>query len=379
MSKIFYYFRKTFFLGVAYFFFLLNSLFPRKDKSIVIFHALKLGDLVCATGVFREVKQAFPDHRLIVIARENFNKILKNNSHIDTLIGFTSQQQTKQYKWIIRTALKLRMKYRPSYFLNLSTDFEVNVFGLILGAPIRLGVSTEQDGKLQKLIYPLYRKFPYAYQMQMKEHFFTMLESIGVRVKNKKNELFFPGTVPEVESLLSAKKWEGNSLIVGVSLTSGKSFKSWPGEYWSELLNTLVASHQAKFLFFGSAKEAEYIQTVVSQIRGDFEVLINKDLDIMPYYLKKCRLFIGVDTGPLYMADVMRVPVVDILGPCDAKTQRPDNDYVLVTNSDHCRPLSKILLTPGVEHYEEMRECFRSISVEHVYHACIEAIAKLRK
>ena len=60
---------------------------PKNAKRIVVVHNAKLGDMVCATPVFRAIRKHIPDAHLIVIGDSKQN-LLSGNLDIDEYIVF---------------------------------------------------------------------------------------------------------------------------------------------------------------------------------------------------------------------------------------------------------------------------------------------------
>ena len=55
-------------------------------KVLVIPHLTRIGDLVCATPVFRAIKEKYPDSHLAVLAAGRLEGLLKNNPRVDEII-----------------------------------------------------------------------------------------------------------------------------------------------------------------------------------------------------------------------------------------------------------------------------------------------------
>jgi ADP-heptose:LPS heptosyltransferase len=198
------------------------------------------------------------------------------------------------------------------------------------------------------------------------------LREAGFSVENKSNQLFFFATCPEVEDFFHINSLD-DKMIFGAVISSGKDYKVWPKDYWIELIQKINAEYQPIFFIFGLKDEEEYLEQIRQEAGGESYLILGKNLNILPYYLKKCRLFIGVDTGLLYIADALSVPVVDILGPCDDNNQRPENNYRLVTDRRVCRPQCKMLYNGDID-IAEVEICFSAIKPEQVLVACRELI-----
>jgi|GEM_PF-3294297 len=347
---------------------------PRRDRkeAAVIFFSGKLGDMVCLTPIFKAVKRQLGDGELIIYARKKFLPIWDNNPYLDRKIGFTGESEALRPGWLIKQWLFLRRYSIVSYY-NLVNNFEGGVLGLAAPAARRKMVITKLDGRWLRLLHPYFTVSEYKFDRQIKEFYFEILSSDNIIVDDKKNQLFFPGG-----SALADNFWRehdlDNRFVVGLAVSSGKDyFKIWPAAYWAKLINLLKDGYQAKFVIFGLSGEAEIIETIGRQSGVDCLAVLDSELNQLPYYLNKCGLFVSVDMGVIYIADSLGVPVVDIIGPCDENTQRPENNYRLITNREVCPAYSKMLDSP-TGHFDEMKRCYESITPEQVFDACRELI-----
>ncbi|GAG36860.1 unnamed protein product, partial [marine sediment metagenome] len=93
--------------------------------------------------------------------------------------------------------------------------------------------------------------------------------------------------------------------------------------------------------------------------------------------LKYLKVFISVDTGPLYMANAMGTSVVDIAGPIDIYEQPPLGDKcAIVQKKLPCVPCSFVIKTARFCK-EGHRQCVEDISVDDVFGAVKKLSKKL--
>jgi ADP-heptose:LPS heptosyltransferase len=64
----------------------LKRIFIIKSKRpycVIVFHTGKLGDMVCATPIFRAIKQSYPSSKVIVFGNKVNKDIVKYNDNVD--------------------------------------------------------------------------------------------------------------------------------------------------------------------------------------------------------------------------------------------------------------------------------------------------------
>jgi ADP-heptose:LPS heptosyltransferase len=371
-------FKKPLLFLLIPFFQLGNLFFSHRQKSVanIIFHSGKLGDLVCATALFKAIKEARPQEKLIVVVRQPFVDILENNPYLDKKITFQNEKDLENLPWLVKNWRQLN-QFQINHYFNLMGNFLGSVLGLCFKAKKRINFSSCYDSRSQRFINIFYQTKKFAYDKQIKEYYFDLFQTLHITVQDHKNQLFFNAPTPvEVTDFFQRKNLAPQNLIIGISVTSGKEFKRWPDEYWVELSKKLDAELNAKIIFFGTPNELATIKKISAQLPFKTFILTGVPLAQLPYYLQKCHLFISVDTGPLYIADALQVPVVDIMGPFSEINQRPENNYRLVIKR---RPNDKIILTPTPSaHYQptEIINIFSQTKPADVFLVCRELLKK---
>ena len=65
-----------------------------QGKRILYVMPQSIGDIVLSTGLFRSLKEQYPDHNLYVATQSEFHEILEGNPHIHRLISYTPQMDS---------------------------------------------------------------------------------------------------------------------------------------------------------------------------------------------------------------------------------------------------------------------------------------------
>ena len=83
-------------------------------------------------------------------------------------------------------------------------------------------------------------------------------------------------------------------------------------------------------------------------------------LGVLKAVIKRCRLFLTNDTGPMHIANALGVPVVAIFGPTDHTTTSPYiSGHVVVRTPVDCSPC--LLRECPIDH-----RCMTGVTVEQV-------------
>jgi ADP-heptose:LPS heptosyltransferase len=323
--------------------------------------------MVCITPVFREIKKKHPQCRIAVLGAEPAAGILSGNPHIDEVVRYNPFSLCS----FLRVWLKLFFN-DFAYSLNFFPSSFPNVLPFWLGIPERICAKTEKQ-KISVSILSLFNNKTSLYKKgeSAAAHHLGLLRFLGVENPDSQRE-FFSGPKSEKKAEEFVKKFELSPSVsfVGISPFCGKKFREWPEEKFIGLAGELQKKHNAFIFFVGSEEEKEKIEKIREKIFNPEKSANTAGIfktGELAAFLKKLSVFIGVDTGPLYMADAVGTPVIDIIGPSDPATQSPQGRAIVLQSKNMARPCSYIMYPPDCS--EEELEKSLEVSVEEVVKA----------
>jgi len=340
----------------------------KKDLKILIIQTAKIGDLICSTPVFREVKKKYPNSYLAVLVLSLTKGVIENNPYIDEIIPIDHK---KLYGINSKIELIKEIKRKKfNWSFSLLPEILSNIIPFWAGIPNRVATVSEYTTQGVKLL-SIFNTCVLEYKRHTLalEHYLNILGFIGIKKTSQKKEIFI-GLKEKKKSLRFLKKHglKANDFLVGISVTAGNKLKEWSLEKFAQLADKLIEDHKAKVVFFGS--DAEYDEIIKTQ-----SMMKNKSINSsrkfslseVPDLFKYLGLFISVDTGSLYIANAMGIPVVDIVGPIDIYEQPPLGDKCeIVQKKMDCIPCS-FVLPPARFCKEGHRRCIKEVSVNDVY------------
>lgn len=354
---------------LAYIFYPFFALFARSKKggtgSVLVFQTAKIGDMVCTTPVFREIKKASPGCRLGVVIDPVTRPLLEFNPHIDELIEL-DRKKTRGLAGKLSFARLLRSKgYGTALVLMPNVT---NLFtALWAGIPERFSVYPDYAGRTLKYLLALSTGVEYHISPRMAmETYLRSLKHLGVEEWDTAREVYqSPGAESKARSLLA-----GDGPFVGMVLGTGNEMKDWGRDNFLKLAGMILERTGAALVLLGSEKEAAVANAVIdyagaARIHNLCGLLT---LSEMPALLKRLSAVVGVDTGLVYMADALGVPVVVVAGPCDMNDQRPTGPRSAIVQDRElpCVPCSHTFSTP-YECRHMHRGCVTEITPESVF------------
>jgi ADP-heptose:LPS heptosyltransferase len=120
-------------------------------------------------------------------------------------------------------------------------------------------------------------------------------------------------------------------------LATSQPKKEWPLEHWSELYRRLAAAGQDLVFSTGvTPREQALLADLKRRLPGVPALPVIPDLPTFLAVLKRARLFISGDTGPLHFAAGLGVPTIGLFGPSPAGKWAPLGPGHRVLQTDTC-------------------------------------------
>jgi ADP-heptose:LPS heptosyltransferase len=310
-------------------------------NRIVIFRALKLGDMLCSIPAFRALRGAFPDSSISLITHKSMGPLIKRYSHyIDEFIPFSGFPGLPE------------QEYKDEDIADFISALKERQFDLA----IQMHGSGETSNQFVELIeakmmlafhrngqpYPGEGIFlPYPENGHEIHRCLKLLE--GVQVYATDTSIDFPiheSDYLSLATILSQKHLDLN-LHHYICIHPGASTKDkrWSLENFVKLANHLIElGHQ--IVFTGYGQETELIEEIMDRmISGAINTAgLNLDLGCLGVLLKNSSTLICNDTGISHLAAALDVKSMVIFTNSNLQRWAPLN---------HHRHVS--LFTPSVE------------------------------
>jgi len=337
------------------------------NRRIIIFPSNMIGDFIMQTPIFREIKEALPKcHLSVFLTTNKFADLIKNNKYIDEII-----------KWNINDDLLLKLKklvdiiFRNySFAILYRPESWVDLLSLFFFVPYRFSIlSKSSDGISQairkiisnNIIY--YRKGEYAPDVYLKPlKFFEDLKY------NNKLELQISNSSKTfIENLFKEHNINSNKNNIGIAPASSKSIKMWEPQKFAQLIN-LLDNEFGNIFIIGGQNDRELINNILNGVTGDYVNLCGQlTLIQLAALCKKLDLFIGLDSGPTYIAQAVDCNTLTIIGPTDYKEVIiPSQTNKIIRSTVECHPCSYVT-EARTKCKRGAKKCLHLISIEDVY------------
>lgn len=350
----------------------------KKKKNIsriLVIQTAKIGDLICSTPVFREIKKKYPDAHLTVMVNPITKELLEHNPRVNEVITLKGTDY-KGFSGKVKLSNLIRKgRYDIAICLNPNVPCALATFlGLV---PVRISVMPNFSGVTFKLASGFYTHLEKHISGRLVlETYMQMLKAIGIESNDISKEVYKSENADKKAQQILR---EINKSTIGLAVSSGNKLKELGTEKIAMLANMLLESMDIYLVFIGSRQDRNTADAVLNLIGKKDRIIAAAgkfSLKELPALIERLTLFIGVDTGITYMADALSIPVIDIAGPSNMEDQRPTgNNVIIIQKQLPCVPCSHAFNSP---YYcrTNTRKCIEMIKAEDILNAAEKLVTR---
>jgi len=319
-----------------------------------------IGDVILALPAIESLKINFPQAEIWLAAHEWVKDLFVSEGSSLKIIPLGDLNRLKTLR---ATAEKLK----ESGFdigLLMTNSFASALLFYLAGIPERWGY--RRDGRSFLLSKGILWKEPPEVSHHV-HYYLGLLESLGLQT-----------AAPEIRLSLTAEEKDRarqELIALGVDpkkplvlLNPGAAYgpaKRWPAAGFAELAAMLQGRKNAEILITGSPAEAALAESITAALPAKPKSLAGKtSLRGLLGIMSQSALLVTNDTGPMHMANALRVPVVAMFGPTDPEITGPFHQpSVVLKKAVPCWPCQ--YKSCPYDH-----RCMTKISPEEAYQAC---------
>ena len=273
-------------------------------KNILAVRNDRFGEFLLNIPSLRALKENFTNASLIVVIDPYIKGLAQNIPFIDELIEWGRLAHTLREKVGLINLLK-RKKIDIAIMLNPSLDF--NLFTYLAGIPVRVGYN-------RKWAFLLTHKIEDKKYLGLKheiEYNLELLNLIGIRSEDK--TLLLKTEENIIKGLCENYHLEGCNDLVVIHPWTSDPIKQWPIDNFSRLASKLGEELNRKVVIVGGKDELERsLQYFSDSGQGIVNLTGKTTLNQLAALMKKCKLLISGDSGPVHLASCVGVPIVAI-------------------------------------------------------------------
>ena len=342
-----------------------------EPQRILVIQMAKIGDLLCSTPVFREIKARYPQVHLAVMATAQNVPLLRANLRVDEVIVAEAKAfRGLGGKWRLICLLR-QGHYDTVVCLNAGAAYAMATLWALI--PRRLAVQSNFGGASHRLAARLWSEVEmHRSDRLIQATYLALLARLGISAGRLDKEVFTAhGAAGKTDAVLG----QVTGVLVGIGVSSANRLKALGSEKIIAVARQILAAQPAaRLVLIGSGEDKSQAEEIASQLPPGTVIDACGGVGIaeLPALLQQLTVFIGVDSGVTYMADAVGVPLVSIAGPCNMQETRPLGKRVIILQRADlpCAPCAHIFHAPYTCRVGT-RACIEGIDARQIAHAAL--------
>jgi len=344
-------------------------------SKILIINIFGIGDVLFTTPLVSNLKRHWPKCSIGYVANGRTAKLLKNNPQIDKVFIYDRDDYQTTYK---QSKLKFFGKMRAvlseikseqyDLAIDLSLNTSVSFLMRLIGIKERIGFNYRNRSPF--LTHAIVLE---GYEgKHVVEHYFDILRELDVPIVDKELKIYpDDGDRQWADELCERFYLLPEDFTVAVVPGGGDSwgkdahFKRWSVEKFAQLADKMIEKFSAKIILMGNHNEIDLCSYVSRKMRGScYDLSGQTSLHQMAAFLRRCKLAIVNDGGPLHIAVAMGIKTVSIFGPVDEQVYGPypKGNHIVVGKDIACRPCYRNFRMATCLHHH----CINSLELDEV-------------
>ncbi len=287
-----------------------------------------IGDVVLITPVIRQLRKAYPDLYLVVLADGPSADILQHNPHLNRVIGsdrHAAKQQSRLSQFVKWRQLVGEIRREQfDTVIDLFSGPRSALLAWLSRATHRYGedVRSRIRGYLYNHSVPIARDARHL----VDQKFDLVRPLIGdVNRQDLHLEVCLSSAENQKAHVLLSEVQLGAQKIVGLVPGAGSPWRIWPSERFAELADAIVNQYHAKVVLLGGEQDRPVCQRVREMMQQrPLDLSGQTSLRELIAVLAELDLVISNVTGPMHIASALSKPkVIGLYGAADTIQYAP--------------------------------------------------------
>jgi heptosyltransferase-3 len=295
-----------------------------KIKKIFFVRSDRLGEFLLSLFAVKLVKSNYPESSIYLLAKKENIELIRGVDFIDYFLEY-EDNVFKGYKGAVNLSRILR-KEKIDCLIALNPKKEFHLAPLLALVKLRVGYD---------------RKFGFCLNRKIKDEKYKGVKHEAEYNLDLMRLLCRDVYVPDINLAIDRSDMAKNTgeeagaakkYIVIHPFTSNPS-KKIDTDFWTELCRRLKHSCERDIAIIGSKDEMNE-GAQLAQNTGAENLTGKLSLRNLAAFLKyNCDVFIGLDSGPMHLASMFKLPVVGLFKASDCRRWAPFNTRSLIVQS----------------------------------------------
>ncbi len=336
-------------------------------KRVALVRLGSLGDIVHALPVACRLKMVFPEAYLVWIAEAQYRELLERCPWIDEVIvlntrNWRSGSILASWEKLRKAIKQLRVK-KFELALELQGLLKSGLAAYLSGAERRVGFSSKYCRESLSACFTNEHVALKETEKHIIEKNLALVRHLGLETAPWSFGLSSSAADARyIDQFLAKHALGESSKLIGVNPGAGWVTKRWSIEKYAQLLDRLIEQSGQRVILLWGPDELYLVEDIAAKMKQSPLIACPTSITQLVELIKRCRLFIAGDTGPLHLAAALEVPCVALYGPSDPTRNGPYGEgHAIVHHKLECSSCFKRQCTDI--------KCMQQIEVAEVWEA----------
>jgi len=345
-------------------------------RNILLIQLGDIGDVILTFPSIKALRECFPLANIIVAVREKARELIEDCHWSNGVISINKRKRSlaQEIKYQIDFFKHVR-KFNFDLAIDMRKGDRSAILAFLSGASQRIGYYAD-DGELWRnrlfthIVFTDYNPNRY-----MAEYYHNLLTTYNLGTEDVSPCIEIPPERTEqANALFKSENIPSDRSVIAFQPFSLWQYKEWNIEKYSQLINQIISEYNFSVIIIGSPDERKRADEIISKCSGSTYNFAGKtSIGLLPAVLKKCKLFIGVDSAGMHIAAAVGTPTISIFGPGHSAVWAPRGELHRVVHKNFpCIPC-KLKGCNG----SEFSRCLEELTPDEVMQVVREQIEKL--
>lgn len=352
--------------------------------NILLIRLSAVGDVVRTLPALTCLRRSFPGAHIAWAVEESSHDILADQPDLDEILVFPRRKllrvllhpdELASARAAFSSFARSLKEARFDLVIDFQGTFKSGMMAHMTGSARRVGLARGQAREMSYIFYNERVELPTP-KMNRVDRALALVAHVGAKTDNPVSGIpERPADAAYVEGFLDSLRDSGRAsgppAVVFPGTSKVQAYKRYPAKHFARAADLLATSTGVPIVVAWGPGEEEIAGDVVSSMRSPATLSPSLTLGQLTALIRRARVFIAGDTGPMHIAWTVGTPVVAIYGPTDPELNQPGGPYSTVA-------YEKVFCSPCRNRGCIARTCLDSLDPAKVADAAVTVIARVR-
>ena len=247
-------------------------------------------------------------------------ELVKNMPNIDFIVV----DKSKMLKSIIRL-LKLRSQHKFDVLLHMQISLRANILSLLINCSRKIGFNKNFSKDFHSLLN--HETIQCSNKIHVLESFFCFLDQLGIKEK------LLDWTIPLDTDQEFTHLYESQYIVINPFTSNRRlNYREWDLKNYKFISKYVFSNYNLKTVIVGGKSNYEVEKSKIFDESHIINLVGKTNLHQLCNIIKKCKFYIGPDSGTLHIASMMGKNVVGLYVTSNPDRTGPFNNMNHIIN-----------------------------------------------